>query len=491
MPKIQQMLVAVFAMSASVGVHAQPAFDGLAASTAMNMMHEQVRNQMMGIEEEEEQGATSPSRKPGRQPSVTTAVSAQALTFTPSLARRKANFAQFVAKSRAVDPAGAAQLQQLFASTDVIAALDKAIQPFGLRANNVADAYTVWWVSSWLAANERTDTSTRAQFQGAKAQASKALLATPLFATATEASKQEMAEIFLIQAGMIDAYVEQSKTNPQQMKLMAKAVRQGALATGVDLDAMTLGATGFVPRTKTASIAPAMTRTTAQAAPPKISGQKQAVAAPPVVNNSAVWSQVHMVVFRMWGDLQYYLTVLFKDGSSYDVDDASLETMNLAASKKSEQNKWERWRQQGDKYLLIDRKGNVSDFVLGDGGLHRSFPAPAQGMTLNALYKSVTGSQMGEMSTMTTSTIRFLPNGRFQRDNTFVASGSGDVSGVSMGGGSEAKFAGKYRIAGHRIILEFDNGKKWDYFFGFGSEGKPPRPDTHMIFVGDGAFVKE
>jgi hypothetical protein len=76
-----------------------------------------------------------------------------------------------------------------------------------LRADNVADAYTVWWVAAWLAANERTDTPTRAQFQGAKAQASKALMATPLFAKATEASKQEMAEIFLIQAAMIDASV--------------------------------------------------------------------------------------------------------------------------------------------------------------------------------------------------------------------------------------------------------------------------------------------
>jgi hypothetical protein len=32
-------------------------------------------------------------------------------------------------------------------------------------------------------------------------------MATPLFAKATEASKQEMAEIFLIQAAMIDASV--------------------------------------------------------------------------------------------------------------------------------------------------------------------------------------------------------------------------------------------------------------------------------------------
>jgi hypothetical protein len=112
------VLVAVFAMSARVSVYAQPVFDGFATSTAMIMMHEQVRNQMMGIEEEER--SASSSQKHGRQPSVTTAVTAQALSFTPSLARRKANFAQFVANSLATDPAGAAQLEQLFATTTLL-----------------------------------------------------------------------------------------------------------------------------------------------------------------------------------------------------------------------------------------------------------------------------------------------------------------------------------------------------------------------------------
>lgn len=80
---------------------------------------------------------------------ATVAVVSQAkLTFGPDLRRRTANLQSFVAKSRASDPQGAAAMAKLFASTNVIALLDGELAQQGLSVDNLADAYTVWWIAA-------------------------------------------------------------------------------------------------------------------------------------------------------------------------------------------------------------------------------------------------------------------------------------------------------------------------------------------------------
>ena len=178
--------------------------------------------------------------QPVRAPDV------RSLVFKPSLAQRKTNLANFVAKSRAQNQAGGDQLEAMFASTDIIAAIGKSLVLYGLRTDNMADAYTVYWLSAWLAANGRIEDNSRAQAQAIKRQAANALLAVPAVAAAGNAEKQEFAEAMLIQAAMIDSSMQQAKGNPKQLAAIAKAVRQGAKASGLDLDAMNLTEDGFV-----------------------------------------------------------------------------------------------------------------------------------------------------------------------------------------------------------------------------------------------------
>jgi hypothetical protein len=175
--------------------------------------------------------------------------------FIPSVPRRKANLASFVAKSRASDPAGSAQMAQLFASTDPIVALGRDLQPYGLRTDNVADAYTVYWVQAWQAANGDTSDPSRATMQAVKRQSASALAATSEFGAATDATKQEMAEAMMVQAMLISASVDVYKDDPNMMRQLGAAVRKGAKASGLDLDAMTLTDEGFVPARKTGAVA--------------------------------------------------------------------------------------------------------------------------------------------------------------------------------------------------------------------------------------------
>jgi hypothetical protein len=168
------------------------------------------------------------------------------LTFTPSPAERRKNLAQFIAKSRKRDPEGAARLEKLFASRDVIGQINREMGACGFQANNVADAYAAWWINAWLASRGRTEDPTRQQTDAVRAQAAHAMATLPQMARASDAVKQEMTEAYLVQTALIGAVIEQARGNPDRLRQLASAVRKGARAAGLDLDAMQLTDSGFV-----------------------------------------------------------------------------------------------------------------------------------------------------------------------------------------------------------------------------------------------------
>jgi hypothetical protein len=175
-------------------------------------------------------------------------VSPLLLRYVPSAARRKSNLAKFAVKGRDSDPAGAAKMAQLFASTDVIGQIGAEMSSYGLRIDNVADAYAVYWINAWEAAHGIVGKAeTRSRAQAVKAQAERAMSGSPEMVRATGAQKQEFAEALLVQAAMISAHMANAAGDPAQLAAVAKAVRQGAKAMGLDLDTMVLTDQGFRP----------------------------------------------------------------------------------------------------------------------------------------------------------------------------------------------------------------------------------------------------
>jgi hypothetical protein len=168
-------------------------------------------------------------------------------SFLTSQQRRKKNLANFVAKTRGSNPAQADKMEQLFANGDIIDQIDEAMQGKGLSASNSADAYAVWWVSAWQAANGDTRDIGGATYRAVSAQAARGFAASAQFANATDAQKQEMAEAMLVQAALIDASKDAYAGDPAMMQKLADAVRQGAKKSGLDLDTMMLTEDGFVP----------------------------------------------------------------------------------------------------------------------------------------------------------------------------------------------------------------------------------------------------
>ena len=169
------------------------------------------------------------------------------LEFRFSDARSRQNMAQFAQKIRASDPNGADQFEQLVASKNIMGEIGKAIAPYGLRTNDFADAYTLYWMSAWLGSRGRTDNPTRGQTAAVRNQAANALLAAPELRAASDAQKQEMAEALFIQAALISSTVDSAKANPAFMAQAKAAIAQGAEGMGLDLASMTLTDNGFVP----------------------------------------------------------------------------------------------------------------------------------------------------------------------------------------------------------------------------------------------------
>ncbi|GAA0480604.1 hypothetical protein GCM10009096_23340 [Parasphingorhabdus litoris] len=172
-------------------------------------------------------------------------VDRSSLRFTSSKARQKQNLQKFVDRSKKVDPEGAAKMQAIFASADVMGLIDRAMGSVGLQTNNVADAYTAWWVSAYQASRGSTTTPSRKTYQAVRQQSENALLAVPSLTGASQAEKQELAEAYLIQAALIDSSVEEAQSNPQFLDAVKEAVKQGAKNSGLDLDVMTLTDEGF------------------------------------------------------------------------------------------------------------------------------------------------------------------------------------------------------------------------------------------------------
>jgi hypothetical protein len=189
----------------------------------------------------------SNERKPNLAPE-------SSLSYSASAVVRKNNLSNFVKKTRAVDPEGASKMEAMFASTDVIDAIGKGIAPFGLRTNNVADAYTVYWTNAWLGSRGRNDTLSKQQVAAVRNQAANALLTTPAFSSASNAQKQEMSEALLVQAALIEAYVDNAKSDPALMAKVKAAITQGAKGMGLDLYKMTLTPDGFVPAKRGSAI---------------------------------------------------------------------------------------------------------------------------------------------------------------------------------------------------------------------------------------------
>lgn len=167
--------------------------------------------------------------------------------FARSPAITKAVQAQFVKRTNAVDPGQATQLQQLFASQNLIGNMTSPLRQLGLDVNDVADAYTAYMIIAWGAANGRTLDPSRSQVAAARRQSSAAMMKIGI-AKIAAGERQEIADACLIQGALLESALAHAKGNPAELQQVAAAARQGAAKFGMKLDSITLTEAGFAPK---------------------------------------------------------------------------------------------------------------------------------------------------------------------------------------------------------------------------------------------------
>ncbi|MFM2431278.1 MAG: hypothetical protein RLZZ511_2491 [Cyanobacteriota bacterium] len=182
--------------------------------------------------------------RPGIPPATVGPNLAAAMQFQVSPELRQSAIERYVKQTHPNDRAAQQALRQDL--NNLFQAVGPELARYNLDANNLADAYTVYWINAWQGSRGLTGDPTAAQIVAVREQVLRAFAATPAVMVTTDMEKQEMAEGFLVQAGLIASAVEQAQNNPELMRSIKPAIRQGAMTVGLDLDRMELTDEGFV-----------------------------------------------------------------------------------------------------------------------------------------------------------------------------------------------------------------------------------------------------
>ncbi len=170
------------------------------------------------------------------------------LSFSSSPQRTKSNLAHFVSKTREQSRSAGDDLERYFASTDVVGGTGDIMRSLGLDQHNVADAYALWWVVTWSAANGTESPGDPETYQAVQRQARAAFGATADFEKTTDADRQQFAEALMVQAVLMDNINDQMRGTTEGGKQISKAAKESAAGMGLNLDSMVLTREGFRPR---------------------------------------------------------------------------------------------------------------------------------------------------------------------------------------------------------------------------------------------------
>ncbi len=170
-----------------------------------------------------------------------------ALRFTPSVARQRANqiaFAQALVE-RSGASTDAAKL--LFSTAGVIPQTFQAMQERGLDGNNVADCYAVYLIGAWEVVHNRRADKTDTLYESVRRQAEVQLRNVPKLMTASNADKQDFADVLLLQSFVNRLSMLERGSDPAQMVTLSRQIAAQAKGLGVDLETMELNDQGLVP----------------------------------------------------------------------------------------------------------------------------------------------------------------------------------------------------------------------------------------------------
>jgi hypothetical protein len=194
-----------------------------------------------------DQGQPKQDNNPVSEPVYNTA---STFNYQVSLQRRQGNYREFIEKSRMSDAAKATQAAALLKQGDIIeTARGYLNQKYGLKIDNIADAYTMWKIAAWVSANQSDITITRTLVASVQRQVYAEFSGAASLVDAPDDFKQFFAENLWLNAFLINENNRLAGNDPAARNRLAQAVmRSSKMEKGIDLSTITLTDAGFVPR---------------------------------------------------------------------------------------------------------------------------------------------------------------------------------------------------------------------------------------------------
>ena len=222
-------------------------FSTFAGDTATNLRNTSIRDSMLGVDTLR-RGAPRSSVTPrfrARPP----AVSSVPTTYrrAPAVTQRVGRqYVDWLAKS---SPQDAERVRRALAAADPVQTWSRYVAEDGVHVGDVADAVASYWVLNWLIVNGG-DTRP-GQMQAVRRRIQPTIASDPAFARLSEAQRQEMAEVLMINfIFQRDTYLHAVQTHDEPLlaKARAAAVTRFQREAGLDLRRIALTDQGFRPR---------------------------------------------------------------------------------------------------------------------------------------------------------------------------------------------------------------------------------------------------
>lgn len=170
---------------------------------------------------------------------------ASGLTFTVSQELRDQNQAKFIEGLRAMNEAVANDL----AGHDLIGMFGEAVAKYGLKTDNVADAYTAFLIVNHSIVNKDDSESTQAQVDGTLQMVRQTMEAMPDLIDASDHDKQSMTDALFLQALLNQITFDSVKdVQPEGLQNVIDEVRRGSQEMGINLDNFEMTPDGLVAR---------------------------------------------------------------------------------------------------------------------------------------------------------------------------------------------------------------------------------------------------
>ncbi|WP_407529194.1 hypothetical protein [Methylobacterium oryzisoli] len=447
--------------------------------------------QTMGMPQE----LTLPPRAPGAEPGGSERPAGAELPFTSTAELRARTVARHVRELQATNPIAAAEVAREMSKHDYDAIFRSLLDGTGLRPTDAGDVLTAFVVLQWMVANDATAEPSPAALRAIREQFVMPMAdKPPLSRLETRAA---FAEQVKLRAVLHHAGWQAARRLGVVPRFLAGL--SGEFIPPAKLRALDLTEEGLVAKGRARIAGPARRADD----PPRVAeapAEAPPAALPAEPRHAANWAQVEGVYFRATTGvgvggmvtIDFEPLILLRDGSTYEIDDAALEDVDLAAERQAKPRRFGRWTRSGDDFVLTGTSGKPLSYRLQDGSFFKAFPAGA-GETLSRGYRRLSGggnsAMGGDVMIAVSSRYDFRPDGSYGRGGSVGATNSGATTGVGSAlSRRRAPEGGRYALDRYTLTLTGADGRVRRLFFAFGSQKDPPQPDRDMIFIGDSVF---